>query len=280
MQGKLNRIKNLAWALAIAVVLLALLLALLFTAFTRYGGEMERPLVELGALGGSDSAVTAENAPAKAVQTETGTLITLPETRDAGQAYIDSLTFLCDSATIGLRDYGILSGGYQTTQVWGGPSGSLFVDQLIDGPIRYPVDGSSLSPGQAAMVAKPAILVISVGQDGLMEADRETFLQYYEGMIASIRQTSPGTVILCCSITSLGPNYSGVDGLTTDAIAWANDWVQQVCIDTGAYFCDVAKDMRDSTNVLDVNYAAANLKTLNSEGLNAFLMYLRTHAVQ
>lgn len=278
MQGKLNMIKNLAWALAIAVVLLALLLALLFTAFTRYGGELERPVVVLGADATNGS--QAVEQVAKAVQTETGTLFTLSETPDAGTAYIDSLTFLCDSATIGLRDYGILKDGYKTTQVWGGISGSLPVDQLIVGPIRYPVDGSSLTPGQAAMVAKPSILVISVGQDGLMNVDKDSFLQYYEGLITSIRNTSPGTVIICCSITSLGPNYAGVDRLTNDAIAWANDWVQQACVDTGAYYCDVAHDMRDNTNVLNVNYAAANLKTLNSEGLSAFLMYLRTHAVQ
>ena len=40
MQGKLNTIKNLAWALAIGVVLLALLLGLLFAAFSRYSGRL------------------------------------------------------------------------------------------------------------------------------------------------------------------------------------------------------------------------------------------------
>ena len=282
MQRKLNTIKNLAWALAIGVTLLALLLGLLFAAFTRYGGEMERPQVQLGAAtvsseGGESYESVASDTP---VQTATGTLITLEETKDAGQGYIDSLTFLCDSATVGLRDYGLLSDGLSTTQVWGTQSGSLPVGELASCQIRYPGDGSLISPAEAAMIAKPAILVISVGQDGLADVDQQAFLGSYETMIRNIRQASPGTVIVCCSITTLSPDYAGTDGLTRDGIGWANDWVQQVCIDTGAYFCDVANEMRDSTNVLDSGYASANGKTLNSAGLNVWLEYLRTHAVQ
>ena len=280
MRGKLNTIKNLAWALAIGVALLALLLGLLFAAFSRYDGEMERPQVQLGehrVEAGGTAATPAPDAPA---QVATGQLITLAETKDAGQGYIDSLLFLCDSATIGLRDYGLLSDGLATTQVWGSQSGSLPVSTFADCLIRYPSDASQISPANAAMVSKPSILVISIGQDGLAEVDQQTFIQNYEALVNSIREASPGTILVCCSITNLGPNYAGGDGLTRDGISWANDWIQQVCKDTGAYFCDVSSAMRDSTNVLDSSYTSANGKTLNSAGLNAWLGYIRTHAVQ
>ena len=280
MRGKLNTIKNLAWILAIGVALLALLLGLLFAAFTRYDGEMERPQVQLGELKTETAGPAATTAPDAPAQVADGRLITLAETKDAGQGYIDSLTFLCDSATVGLRDYGILSGGLATTQVWGTQSGSLPVAELADCMIRYPGDGSQIRPADAAMVSKPAILVISVGQDGLASVDQQTFVQNYEALVQSIRAASPGTIIVCCSVTNLGPAYAGSDGLTRDGISWANDWIQQVCRDTGAYFCDVAGAMRDSTNVLDASYTSANGKTLNSAGLNTWLGYLRTHAVQ
>ncbi len=280
MRGKLNTVKNLAWALAIVVSLLALLLGLLFAAFSRYGGEMERPQVQLGALRSESVAGEEASAPAAPVQTATGQLITLAETRDAGQGYIDSLTFLCDSATIGLRDYGLLSDGLATAQVWGTQSGSLPAAELSSCMIRYPGDGSEISPANAAMIAKPSILVISVGQDGLAYVLHDGFIEQYEAPIRSIRAASPGTIIVCCSVTNLGPTYVGSDGLTRDGISWANDWIQQVCKDTGAYFCDVAGAMRDSTNVVDEGYLSANGKTLNSAGLNAWLGFLRTHAVE
>lgn len=280
MQGKLTTIKNLAWALAIVVALLALLLGLLFAAFSRYDGEMERPTIELGAARRSTDAESASPAdPAAPVQAATGSLVTLAETKDAGQAYIDSLTFLCDSATVGLRDYGLLSGGIATTQVWGGVSGSLPVGTLANCLIYYPNDGSSISPADAAMVSKPRILVISLGQDGLANVDQEGFVANYEALIRSIRERSTSTIIVCCSITFVGAGYSGSDGLDGDTISWGNEWVQQVCRETGAYYCDVANAMRDSTNVLTSGFASSNKKTLNSAGLSFFLQYLRTHAV-
>ena len=279
MQGKWNTYKNFGWALAIGVALFALLLGLLFTAFTRYGGELDRPKIQLGEV---SAAVPEAGAVPEAdtVQDRTGRLVTLAGTADGGQGYIDSLTFLCDSATIGLRDYGILSGGIATTQVWGSNSGSLPIGTIPDALIKYPGDGSQINAIDAAMIAKPKILVISIGQDGLMGVDKETFIANYESLVMGIREKSPGTYIVCCSITSVGPNYAGADGLTRDAINWANDYIQEVCIDTGAYFCDVAHDMRDSTSVLDGSYASSNGKTLNTAGLNAFLQYLRTHMVE
>ena len=279
MQGKWNTYKNFGWALAIGVALFALLLGLLFTAFTRYGGELDRPKIQLGEV---SAAVPEAGAVPEAdtVQDRTGRLVTLAGTADGGQGYIDSLTFLCDSATIGLRDYGILSGGIATTQVWGSNSGSLPIGTIPDALIKYPGDGSQINAIDAAMIAKPKILVISIGQDGLMGVDKETFIANYESLVMGIREKSPGTYIVCCSVTSVGANYAGADGLTRDAINWANDYIQEVCIDTGAYFCDVAHDMRDSTSVLDGSYAPSNGKTLNTAGLNAFLQYLRTHMVE
>lgn len=279
MQGKWNTYKNFGWALAIGVALFALLLGLLFTAFTRYGGELDRPKIQLGEV---SAAVPEAGAVPEAdtVQDRTGRLVTLAGMADGGQGYIDSLTFLCDSATIGLRDYGILSGGIATTQVWGSNSGSLPIGTIPDALIKYPGDGSQINAIDAAMIAKPKILVISIGQDGLMGVDKETFIANYESLVMGIREKSPGTYIVCCSVTSVGANYAGADGLTRDAINWANDYIQEVCIDTGAYFCDVAHDMRDSTSVLDGSYASSNGKTLNTAGLNAFLQYLRTHMVE
>ncbi len=282
MREKLTLIKNIAWALSIGLVLLALVIALLIAAFPRGGIELDRPAILLGAdePAQDDAEAAPTAAPVTRVQAQTGTLITLAETPDAGEDYIASLTFLCDSAVGGLQGYGLLPDGNATTQVWISPSGSLPVNNLANCVIRFPNDGSQITPGQAAMIRKPDILVIAVGQDGLKETDEDTFLRNYETMIASIRENSPSTIIVCCSITSVGPLYSGPDTLDNDTISWGNDWVQRVCKDTGAYFCDVARSMRDNTNVLDADYASANLKTLNAAGLEAWLAYLRTHAVQ
>ena len=280
MRGKLNTIKNVAWALAIGVTLLALLLGLLFAAFTRYGGEMERPQVQLGVLkSGSTGEAAATAAPGAPVQTATGELITLAETKDAGQGYIDSLTFLCDSATIGLRDYGILSDGLETTQVWGSTAGNIPADSFAEYLIRYQAEGVEITPAEAAAKAQPARLVIVLGADGLDSVDQDTFVEGYVALIRSIQQSSPNTVILVCSISSVTTGYSGVDRVNANTIRTVNEWIKTVCMRTGVYYCDSAYAVNDRAGWLDGDYAAVNGKSLNTAGLQKFLEYLRTHAV-
>ena len=155
-----------------------------------------------------------------------------------------------------------------------------FKYELADVPILIATFSFGPAAGIIVTLIASFVQAFILGQDGLMGVDKETFIANYESLVMGIREKSPGTYIVCCSVTSVGANYAGADGLTRDAINWANDYIQEVCIDTGAYFCDVAHDMRDSTSVLDGSYASSNGKTLNTAGLNAFLQYLRTHMVE
>ena len=284
MNGKLSNIKNAAWAVAIVVCLVLLLAALGFGAFTRYHGEMQRPTVLMGEAAAKRDAALAEEKAAeeKARQTQSGPgeVYLLGESGDAGQAYIDSLTFLCDSALIGLRDYGLLKDGTATTQVWGSSAGNIPASQLGSFKIRFPGDGSEISPVDAAMIAKPSILVISLGTDGLADSNETQFISDYEALIRGVQEASPYTTVVVCTITSVTISYSGSDGLEFTLVNRANEWLARICADTGAYLVDAASAVSDSNGSLLTEYASANGKTLNSAGLNQILMYLRNHAVR
>lgn len=284
MNGKLSNIKNAAWAVAIVVCLVLLLAALGFGAFTRYHGEMQRPTVLMGeAAAKRDAALAEEKAAeekARQMQSGPGEVYLLGESGDAGQAYIDSLTFLCDSALIGLRDYGLLKDGTATTQVWGSSAGNIPASQLGSFKIRFPGDGSEISPVDAAMIAKPSILVISLGTDGLADSNESQFISDYEALIRGVQEASPYTTVVVCTITSVTISYSGSDGLEFTLVNRANEWLARICADTGAYLVDAASAVSDSNGSLLTEYASANGKTLNSAGLNQILMYLRNHAVR
>ncbi len=284
MNGKLSNIKNAAWAVAIVVCLVLLLAALGFGAFTRYHGEMQRPTVLVGEAAAKRDAALAEEKAAeeKARQTQSGPgeVYLLGESGDAGQAYIDSLTFLCDSALIGLRDYGLLKDGTATTQVWGSSAGNIPASQLGSFKIRFPGDGSEISPVDAAMIAKPSILMISLGTDGLADSNETQFISDYEALIRGVQEASPYTTVVVCTITSVTISYSGSDGLEFTLVNRANEWLARICADTGAYLVDAASAVSDSNGSLLTEYASANGKTLNSAGLNQILMYLRNHAVR
>ncbi len=281
MNSKLTNIKNIAWAVAIVLCLFSLLVGLGFAAFTRNRGELQRPTVLVGqaAAARDEAAALAEEAEKAAVAESDGQLHLLGASDDAGQGYIDSLTFLCDSALIGLRDYGLLSGGTATTQVWGSSAGNIPATTLADFLIRYPGDGSEISAADAAMIAKPGRLLLSLGTDSLRDTDRERFIADYEALIRSLRDASPDTVIAVSSITSVTISYSGNDGLDFTLVNQANEWLQQVCAETGVYFVDAARCVSDSNGSLLSEYASANGKTLNSAGLNQILQFLRTHVM-
>jgi len=271
MKGKLVIIKNILWAFGIVLCLAALLVGLGFGLFTKYQGSSIRDMVTLGEKADKPQKGEFDNVLPE------GTLYTLGETADGGQAYIDSLTFLVDSSLIGLRDYGLLTGGNTTTQVWGSSAGNIPADTIADPIIRYPNDGSSIPVSQAAAAAKPSRLIISLGMDSLNAVDQNSFIANYVSLVQSIKAASPDTTVICCSLSSVSASYAGTDGLTVDASRTADLWIQEVCKATGAYYADVGSVVADSSGTLFSEYAAANGKTLNSAGVNKVLEYLRCH---
>ncbi|MGI5977668.1 MAG: SGNH/GDSL hydrolase family protein [Candidatus Limivicinus sp.] len=277
MSSKRTVIKNLCWAFAIVICLLALVVGFIISSVNRYSGESFSGTADIKSESAEENEDIIELAPGDG--SGTARLKLLPETKDAGQEYIDSLTFLCDSSFIGVRDYGLLSGGTGTYQVWGTETGSFKVSDLSSGNIKYPADGSSITVADAAMIAKPPILVICVGQDGLKDVNEATFKTCYSALIQSIQASSPETTIICCGITSVVSNYTGVDGLTPVMISDANDWIMDVCSMMNIYYSESAKAVGDGTGSVLSSYLSSNGKTLNSGGINEILTYLRTHAV-
>ncbi len=256
MKG-LSVFKNILWAMCIFACLIALLVGFFAAAFTRY----TPPVAVEG----------AEPTPG----IPTGTLNQLGETADGGQAYLDSLTFLCDSTLIGLRDFGLVS---DSSRVWGSSAGNIPVKDMADPSVRM-ADGSEKTVSQAVAEFKPSVLVISLGMDSLKELDRTQFEANYTSLVQRIQAASPGTKIVLCGLSSVTTGYSGSDGLTVELVGSAEGWVQNVCRDTGVYYAAVTENIRDTTGTLFADYAGVNGKALNSAGVSKVLEYLRSHTV-
>ena len=284
MQGKLTTLKNMIWAVCIVICLVSLLVGCIASSIPKYEGERQDGILYLNGSSGKDSvsedSAGAEELPSDAPAADygsSGVLNVLPEASDGGQAYIDSLTFLCDSTFMGLKDYALLSGGYNTTQVWRTEAGNLPATDLADPNIVNPSDGVVMPVSMAAGLNKPPILVICLSIDSLAEANKNDFIADYESLIGSIRSQSPGTTIFCCSSSSVTTSYDSLDGTTFEMVTELNEWIKQVCTDTGAYFADTASAVCDPAGMLMNNYASINGQTLNSSGLTKILEYLRTH---
>lgn len=270
---KQTALKNVIWAICIGLALLALLIGLFIAAVGHYYGDKERPVMNIGAPVAADSSHPAPDSVGAGQGTiADGQLHELKQSRDAGQVYLDKLSFLCDSSTAALADSGLVNG-----QVWCGEDRTLPMTTAFSWRIVYPVDGSVIAPDAAAMIAKPGVLVIAVGSDDIGSIDREDFVENYEILIRSILAASPDTRVICGSLCSVTTAHAGTDGLTGERVSELNEWVKQVCTDTGAYYADWSSALTNG-GYLRPEYAEGSGRSLNNAGLSALLNWLRTHA--
>ena len=282
------------WTLAIFACLLLVLFALIFSSCGQGAGvpvttdppaqsEMpaddgkESPDSGTSAEPGSESeapdeGVAATDTPASSVL--------LAETEDAGQEYIDKLTFLGDSTTYGLKYYEVLSGGKNTTQVWTPASGTLTLFNYATATIVFPEDGQEISIVDAVTRKLPEYLVITLGVNGVSMMDEDWFKTDYTALVQSIQAASPDTKIICNSIYPVENDYEQIESINNTNIPQANEWIKAVAEATGCKYADSASVPKAEDGSLREDYGNGDGIHLNADGFNAVLNYLRTHAYQ
>ena len=122
-------------------------------------------------------------------------------------------------------------------------------------------------------------VVIYLGGDGLAGITEQEFIEGYTGLINSIRSASPSTNIIACSIGSVSSNYQGGDGLTPQLIWHANNWIRQICVDTGVYFADLASFLNDESGYLSDSYLMPDGRSIAALGIQLIIDYFRTHYI-
>ncbi len=250
------------------------------------GGSGDEPGSELSPPEGNEGGGTGEGSGAgeggetPGQETEPpADAVELGETEDAGQAYIDSITFLGDSTTYGLKAYGVLSGREDTTQVWTPTSGTLTLSNQSFATIVYPETGEEITIAEAVRRAKPTLLVITLGVNGVSFMDEEYFKSEYAKLIESVRKESPDTKIICNSIYPVASYYEHLQSINRENITAANGWIRSVAEATGTRYLDSASVLKDADGWLPDSYCNGDGIHLNSSGFLAVLEYMRTHAL-
>lgn len=280
----------LVWAVAIVACLLVVLFSLLFASLTAGSGvdiTTAPPSAEGGSPApGESSAPSGEGegagseTPGASTGIDTTSAALLPETEDAGQAYIDRLTFLGDSTTNGLKEYGVLSGGTATTQVWTPASGTLTLYLWNAASIVYPETGAEMTIADAVETKKPEYLVITLGVNGVAELEEDAFKIYYTDIINSVKEASPSTRIICNSIYPVENDYEHIDQISNEKINTANGWILDVAEATGTRYAESCSVLKAADGSLREELGNGDGLHLNADGYNAVLEYLRTHAWQ
>ncbi len=202
----------------------------------------------------------------------------LPRTEDAGQEYADNITFICDSPFYWLKLYGLLSGGYDTTQIWTGPEGTMTLGFHHGFEILDPFDGVLRTIPETVALHKPPVIMITVGINGVALWGEETFKAEYFSLIDEIEEASPDTVILLQSILPIAPSYAHWGMITNATITAANSWILDVAEERGLHYLDTFSVLVGEDGNVRPELVRDDGLHENEDGLNLALEYIRTHA--
>lgn len=280
MNNGLTGLKNIIWAFAIVIALAAVLIGLIVTMVLGFGGQRQDGTLYLGESSGlSAGSKRPSDSPVDGgLETGAGAMA-LPGSQDMGLEYLFNLTFLCDDSFSAVNSFGANFGSTASAQVWLPAGGSFPAAGAANTKIIYPNDGTEKAPADAAGLYKPSRLVIYLGGDSLGNADQASFIAGYSALVQGIQAASPETRIICCSIGSVTAAYAGVDGLTAERVTQANQWIQQVCVDTGVYYADLGAILNDTSGALSAEYASADGRSINSGGISKVMDYFRMHGI-
>ncbi|MBR1497234.1 MAG: SGNH/GDSL hydrolase family protein [Oscillospiraceae bacterium] len=213
---------------------------------------------------------------------QTASSVRLGLTEDAGRSYLDRIIFLGDSTTYGIGYY--YDQGYSElcppSQVWTPASGTLTLSYYATATIVYPPTGEELSISEAVARAKPDILLITLGVNGVSFMDEEWFIRDYSALVADVRSASPETRIILNSIYPVMSNYMYIDQISNEKIRAANEWIEGVAADTGCKYLYSYEAVVGADGALPAENCNGDGIHLNGEAFTKVMQYIRTHAYQ
>lgn len=273
MKNRASNTRNLLWAVGILLCLVAMLVALIFAMSQKNTGNRADGTLVLGHIERGEKPVDVDLA---GLESAANQLMPVPETKKGNLEDVFGMTFLLDKTLMGLRSYVTNYGDGVNAQIWTDDGSGLMAKNAAESPIVF-VDGSLITPSNAAMVTRPRTVLLYLGGDGLADTTEQEFTDGYTRLINSIREASPSTNIIVCSIGSISSNYQGGDGLSPQLIASANSWIRQVCTDTGAYYADIAAIVNDEQGFLSDEFLTPDGRSIAAAGIALIVDYLRCH---
>lgn len=217
------------------------------------------------------------SANSEYAQINTSSPALLRGTGDMGQEYIDSITFLGDSTTYGLKAYAVLTDGKKTKQVWTPSNGTLTLSYQGFVDIWYPDDETEISIRAAVERKKPTRMIITLGVNGISFMDKEYFISEYTDLVTSIQEISPDTQIILQSIFPIASNYEYQKDINNRKICEANTWILSVAEDTGVKYLNTYTVLIGENDYMIDKYQNGDGLHLNEIGFQVVLDYIRTH---
>ncbi len=208
------------------------------------------------------------------------TVITTPVSAEAeAKSLLSSAFFLGDSTTNSLRYHAVLSGGKDTTRVWTGAGNTLSMWDVADKKIHvtqsmmkelqksphFPKAKIRLTTGKSpddlyldlptlAEIARPPVLIITLGLNGIALMSKEDFKGEYSRLITVLKEKTPDTQIFLNSVFPVGKDAA----VSPEKVELANTYIKELALEHHLPYLDTHSLLKTESGYPEPSYLDTN----------------------
>lgn len=247
----------------------------------RRGGTIDLPQESSAPTQSATRETAAEAAQTKTEQDEVGTV--LPQTADAGHAYVNETLFIGDSNTARYMMYADETGTAFTS-----PKNNIGVVSMDAGAIttlkceRFKGDSKMYTIPEAVAKLKPKRIVICFGTNNLTgsSTDATKFIKTYLEGLNAITEAWPYADLIVSAIPPLDKQRENTK-LTMQQVDAYNAALIEMCEENGFKFLNSSEVLRDdATGWAKKDYTLSDGVHLSKAAVTEYFRYVRTHAYE
>ena len=199
--------------------------------------------------------------------------VTLKETEDGGDDYIDNIIFAGDSMAL----YYVINDVIPGTQLW--HQVSITPETALTSPIYVNHIDTKKTFVENFEERKPEIVIMTLGTNSAAYMSAEYFYEKYTELVKKIQKASPKTKLIIQSIPPVDSYWDDKNGsINNDKINKLNYYIGKMCEELDIKFLNSAPAMKDENGACKKGYCREDDGIHPTEkGSKALIEYARTH---
>lgn len=199
--------------------------------------------------------------------------VTLKETEDGGDSYIDNIIFAGDSMAL----YYVINDTIPGTQLW--HQISITPETALTSPIYINHIDTKKTFVENFELNKPEMVIMTLGTNSAAYMTPEYFYEKYTELVKKIQKASPKTKLIIQSIPPVDSSWDDEDGsINNDKINKLNYYIGKMCEELNVKFLNSAVAMKDENGACKKGYCREDDGIHpTAKGSEALINYARTH---
>lgn len=198
--------------------------------------------------------------------------VTLKETEESSDDYIDNIIFAGDSMAL----YYVINGLIPGTRLW--HQISITPETALTSPIYINHQDTDKTFVENFAIYKPDMVIMTLGTNSAAYMSPEYFYEKYTELVKQILKASPDTKLIIQSIPPVDKEWdSSTNGINNDKINKLNYYIGKMCEELNVKFLNSAPILKDENGQCKEGYCMEDGIHLTEEGQELLLEFAKTH---